>query len=46
MVGRGVYDYTEILQRPEVKKNVLECSVKLGFYLLSFFYYLYRYAAD
>jgi hypothetical protein len=43
MLSPGVYDYTEIL--PEAKRNQIECSVKLAFYLLSFFYFLYRYAS-
>jgi hypothetical protein len=42
MLVPGIYDYTEILNRPEVKRNVRECSVKLALYLGSFFYYLYR----
>lgn len=34
------YDPTEIFRRlPEHKR---ECFIKLAFYLLSFFYYLYR----
>lgn len=38
--GVYVYDATEIFRTlPQHKK---ECFIKLGFYLLSFFYYLYR----
>ena len=37
-----MYDATEIFRTlPNHKK---ESFIKLGFYLLSFFYYLYRYA--
>eukprot|EP00047_Mylnosiga_fluctuans_P003831 m.231202 g.231202 ORF g.231202 m.231202 type:complete len:149 (-) comp12178_c0_seq1:29-475(-) len=42
MLGPGIYDYTEILNRTEVRRNVHESSYKLAFYLASFFYYLYR----
>ena len=37
----GIYDPTDVFNRNEVSKNINECSLKLGFYLLSFFYYLY-----
>lgn len=41
MAGGHVYDATEIFRTlPQHKK---ESFIKLGFYLLSFFYYLYRY---
>ena len=39
--GRSIYDPTDVFNRNEVSKNINECSIKLGFYLLSFFYYLY-----
>jgi hypothetical protein len=40
MAGGHVYDATEIFRTlPQHKK---ESFIKLGFYLLSFFYYLYR----
>ncbi|PVG00434.1 cornichon [Serendipita vermifera] len=40
MAGAYVYDATEIFRTlPQHKK---ESFIKLGFYLLSFFYYLYR----
>eukprot|EP00729_Bicosta_minor_P019861 gene19861-7507_t len=35
----GIYDPTDVFNRNEVSKNINECSLKLGFYLLSFFYY-------
>jgi len=41
----GIYDPTEVFNRNEISKNINECSIKLGFYLLCFFYYLYRYVA-
>lgn len=34
------YDSTEVFRM--LKKHKIECFVKLGFYLLSFFFYLYR----
>ncbi|TPX34863.1 hypothetical protein SmJEL517_g02632 [Synchytrium microbalum] len=38
--NRHMYDATEIFRTlPQHKK---ECFIKLGFYLLCFFYYLYR----
>ncbi|OBZ82658.1 ER-derived vesicles protein ERV14 [Choanephora cucurbitarum] len=40
MNGRHMYDATEIFRTlPQQKK---ECFIKLGFYLLCFFYFLYR----
>ena len=40
-LGNHMYDATEIFRTlPNHKK---ESFIKLGFYLLSFFYYLYRY---
>lgn len=40
MDGKHLYDATEIFRTlPNHKK---ECFIKLGFYLLCFFYYLYR----
>lgn len=35
-----MYDATEIFRTLNI--NQRECFIKLGFYLLSFFYYLYR----
>lgn len=37
-----MYDATEIFRTLSTHKK--ESFIKLGFYLLSFFYYLYRYA--
>ena len=38
-----MYDATEIFRTMGPQKN--EIFIKLGFYLLSFFYYLYRYVS-
>jgi hypothetical protein len=38
--GRHMYDATEIFRTLPVHKK--ECFIKLGFYLITFFYYLYR----
>jgi hypothetical protein len=38
------YDATEIFRTLPAHKK--ESFIKLGFYLVSFFYYLYRYAAS
>lgn len=37
----GIYDPTTILNHDELRKTNREGWVKLGFYLISFFYYLY-----
>ncbi|CAD5231604.1 unnamed protein product [Bursaphelenchus xylophilus] len=37
----GIYDPTTILNNDELKKANREGWIKLGFYLISFFYYLY-----
>ena len=42
MLPDRIYDPTEVFNRNETQKNVTECSIKLGFYLLCFFFYLYR----
>lgn len=39
-LGNHMYDATEIFRTLSVHKQ--EAFIKLGFYLLSFFYYLYR----
>lgn len=41
MSGPGIYDPTTILNQAELQKANREGWVKLGFYLISFFYYLY-----
>uniref|UniRef100_A0A0R3RIS7 Protein cornichon n=1 Tax=Elaeophora elaphi TaxID=1147741 RepID=A0A0R3RIS7_9BILA len=41
MTGPGIYDPTTILNKNELQKSLREGWVKLGFYLISFFYYLY-----
>ncbi|GAA96112.1 uncharacterized protein L969DRAFT_68865 [Mixia osmundae IAM 14324] len=40
MKGQASYDATEIFRTLGMHKK--ECFIKLGFYLLSFFWYLYR----
>ncbi|CAO3568591.1 unnamed protein product [Mortierella alpina] len=40
MNGKHMFDATEIFRTLGQHKK--ECFIKLGFYLLSFFYYLYR----
>ena len=40
MRAAGIYDATEVFNRDNISFAINECSVKLGFYLLSFFYYL------
>ncbi|CAI2166342.1 1724_t:CDS:2 [Funneliformis geosporum] len=39
-VNRHMYDATEIFRT--IGQHKTECFAKLGFYLISFFYYLYR----
>ncbi|KAI1716054.1 cornichon protein [Ditylenchus destructor] len=41
MSGPGIYDPTTIMNHDQLQKVSREGWVKLGFYLLSFFYYLY-----
>ena len=43
MSGPGLYDPTSIMNADELYKAQREGWFKLAFYLLSFFYYLYRY---
>lgn len=43
MSGPGLYDPTSIMNADVLAKCQWEGWVKLGFYLLSFFYYLYGY---
>ena len=38
----GVFDPTEIHNRGQLKSHMKEAMIKLGFYLLCFFMYLYR----
>jgi hypothetical protein len=39
----GIYDPTEMFNREEMRRDTIESSIKLGFYMLTFFYYLYRF---
>uniref|UniRef100_A0A915EPH8 Protein cornichon n=1 Tax=Ditylenchus dipsaci TaxID=166011 RepID=A0A915EPH8_9BILA len=41
MSGPGIYDPTTIMNHDQLQKVSREGWIKLGFYLLSFFYYLY-----
>lgn len=41
MTGPGLYDPTRIMNQDNLSKNMREGWVKLLFYLLSFFYYIY-----
>ena len=43
MSGPGLYDPTSIMNADQLSKAMKEGWIKLAFYLLSFFYYLYRY---
>lgn len=43
MTGPGIYDPTTIMNHDQLQKVSREGWIKLGFYLLSFFYYLYAY---
>ena len=38
----GLYDPTTIMNADELNRAQKEGWIKLGFYLISFFYYLYR----
>jgi len=40
--GPGIYDPTEVFNYNEMKKYSIETGVKLAFYMITFFYYLYR----
>ena len=40
----GLYDPTTIMNADELNRAQKEGWIKLGFYLISFFYYLYRWA--
>ncbi|KAK3092523.1 hypothetical protein FSP39_003975 [Pinctada imbricata] len=42
MSGPGLYDPTTIMNADELNRAQREGWVKLAFYLISFFYYLYR----
>ena len=42
MSGSGLYDPTTIMNADQLSRAQREGWVKLAFYLLSFFYYLYR----
>lgn len=41
MTGPGLYDPTQIMNSDTLSKAMREGWIKLGVYLLSFFYYLY-----
>lgn len=41
MSGPGIYDPTKILNQDELQRILREGWIKIGFYLISFFYYLY-----
>uniref|UniRef100_A0AC34Q3U4 Protein cornichon n=1 Tax=Panagrolaimus sp. JU765 TaxID=591449 RepID=A0AC34Q3U4_9BILA len=41
MTGPGIYDPTSIMNQNELSRAHREGWIKLGFYLISFFYYLY-----
>lgn len=41
MSGPGIYDPTTIMNFVQLQKVSREGWIKLGFYLISFFYYLY-----
>ncbi|TKR60293.1 hypothetical protein L596_027560 [Steinernema carpocapsae] len=41
MSGPGIYDPTSIMNQDQLSKAYREGWIKLGFYLISFFYYLY-----
>ena len=43
MSGPGLYDPTTIMNADQLSRAQKEGWIKLAFYLLSFFYYLYRY---
>eukprot|EP00043_Microstomoeca_roanoka_P003305 m.43167 g.43167 ORF g.43167 m.43167 type:complete len:144 (-) comp12006_c1_seq2:222-653(-) len=37
----GIYDPTEMFNRQVMRQCVIESAAKLGFYMITFFYYLY-----
>uniref|UniRef100_A0A0N5AZH3 Protein cornichon n=1 Tax=Syphacia muris TaxID=451379 RepID=A0A0N5AZH3_9BILA len=41
MSGPGIYDATTIMNQTELQAAIRAGWIKLGFYLISFFYYLY-----
>ncbi|VDK42239.1 unnamed protein product [Anisakis simplex] len=41
MTGPGIYDPTTIMSADQLQRALSEGWIKLGFYLISFFYYLY-----
>ncbi|KHN76046.1 Uncharacterized protein T09E8.3 [Toxocara canis] len=41
MTGPGIYDPTTIMNADQLQRALREGWIKLGFYLISFFYYLY-----
>jgi hypothetical protein len=43
MSSAGLYDPTEVMNASEMWRCQKEGWIKLAFYLISFFYYLYRY---
>jgi len=43
MSGPGLYDPTTVMNADSLSRCMKEGWVKLAFYLISFFYYLYRY---
>uniref|UniRef100_A0A7N8XMS0 Cornichon family AMPA receptor auxiliary protein 4 n=1 Tax=Mastacembelus armatus TaxID=205130 RepID=A0A7N8XMS0_9TELE len=45
MGNTGVFDPTEIHNRGQLKSHMKEAMIKLGYHLLCFFIYLYRWAA-
>jgi len=38
----GIYDPTEMFDHNNMKKHTIESGLKLAFYMLTFFFYLYR----
>ena len=42
MSGPGLYDATTIMNADQLSRAQKEGWIKLAFYLISFFYYLYR----
>lgn len=42
MGNMGVFDPTEIHNRGQLKSHMKEAMIKLGYHLLCFFIYLYR----
>lgn len=46
MSGFGIYDPTTIMNQSELNKSMREGWVKLAFFILTFFYYLYGYVVS